>query len=31
VQHGLYEALLSVAHEQLDQGSAAAKHELATH
>lgn len=31
VQHGLYEALLSIAHEQLNQGSVAVKHELATH
>jgi hypothetical protein len=31
VQHGLYEALLSVAHEQLDQGALDAKHEFATH
>jgi hypothetical protein len=31
VQHGLYEALLFVAHEELNEGSVAAKHEFATH
>jgi hypothetical protein len=31
VQHGLYEALLSVAREQLEQESQAAKRDLATH
>jgi len=31
VQHGLYEALLSVAHEKLNEGSHASKEEFATH
>ena len=31
VQHGLYEALLSVAHDALNEGSVAAKHEFAEH
>jgi hypothetical protein len=31
VQHGLYEALLSVAQQQLNEGSRAAKEEFATH
>ena len=31
VQRGLYEALVSVAHEQLNQGAPATEHELATH
>lgn len=31
VQHGLYEALLSVAQQQLNEGSRAAKEEVATH